>query len=71
MDGKSEEGGKPTLALDILAKYFISTEVAGQILLRVEHGGIGGARFVGYAREFAVILFYVRKLVVKDLNTSQ
>jgi hypothetical protein len=58
---------KLALATDALAKNFISTERARKELLRVKHGGVSCASFVSYALELAVVLFYVRKLIIKNL----
>lgn len=55
------------LSEDALAKNLISAEGARKKLLRVKHGGIGGPSFVSYARELAVVLLDVRKLVIKNL----
>jgi hypothetical protein len=55
------------LATDALAENLISTECARKELLRVKHGGIGGASFVRYTRKLAMVLFYVRKLLIKNL----
>jgi hypothetical protein len=58
---------KLALATDALAKNFISTERGRKELLRVKHGGVSCTSFVSDALELAVVLFNVRKLVIKNL----